>query len=82
MRNMGICAIYLKERKTIYNKSNKIYPYLWRGLKIIRQNQVWVADITYIRLTQGFCYLVVIIDIFSRKILSYKILNSFDFFLY
>ena len=78
MRNMGICAIYLKERKTIYNKSNKIYPYLWRGLKIIRQNQVWVADITYIRLTQGFCYLVVIMDIFSRKILSYKISNSLD----
>jgi len=48
------------------------------SLKIIRANQVWAADITYIRLSQGFCYLVVIMDIFSRKILSYKISNSLD----
>ncbi len=78
MRNMGVCAIYPKKKTTFHNKKNKIYPYLLRGIKIIRPNQVWAADITYIRMSQGFCYLVVIMDIFSRKILSYRISNSLD----
>jgi len=78
MRNMGICAIYPKKKTTFHNKNHKIYPYLLRGIKIIRPNQVWAADITYIRMSRGFCYLVVIMDIFSRKILSYRISNSLD----
>ena len=66
---------YLSEKK---EQRFIIYPYLLSVLKIISANQVWAADITYIKLSQGFSYLVVIIDIFSRKILSYKISNSLD----
>jgi putative transposase len=78
MREMGICAIYPKKNTSIANKEHKKYPYLLKNLKITKTNQVWAADITYIRLVKGFCYLVVIMDIFSRKILSYKISNSID----
>jgi len=78
MRNMGICAIYPKKKTTRRNKEHKVYPYLLRGLKIARPNQVWAADITYIKMNRGFCYLIVIMDIFSRKILSYKLSNSLD----
>lgn len=78
MRNMGICAIYPSKKTTYRNKEHKVYPYLLRNLKIIKPNQVWVADITYIRLSKGFCFLVAIMDIFSRKILSYRLSSTLD----
>ena len=60
------------------NQTHKIYPYLLRDTKIERVNQVWSADITYIRLEQGFVYLVAIIDWYSRYILSWKISISLE----
>jgi putative transposase len=56
----------------------KIYPYLRRGVPVVRPNQVWSADITYIRLAHGFAYLVAIIDWYSRGVLSWRISNSMD----
>jgi len=57
---------------------NKIYPYLLRGVSVIRPNQVWSTDITYIRLTRGFVYLVAVIDWYSRKVLAWKLSNTLD----
>ena len=55
---------------------HKVYPYLLRGVVVSRPNQVWSTDITYIRLTHGFVYLVAIIDWYSRKVLSWRISNT------
>ena len=57
---------------------HKVYPYLLRGLDVVRPNHVWSTDITYIRLPRGFVYLVAIIDWYSRKVLSWRISNSMD----
>lgn len=57
---------------------HKIYPYLLRGVLVTKPNQVWTTDITYIRLAHGFVYLVVVIDWYSRKILSWRISNTLD----
>ncbi len=55
---------------------HKIYPYLLRGIQVIRPGPVWSVDITYIRLPRGFAYLVALIDGYSRKVLSWRISNS------
>ena len=73
MRTMGLAAIYPKKRPTRASKDHKVYPYLLRDVKIIRPNQVWSTDITYIRLKGGFVYLVAIIDWFSRYVLSWEL---------
>jgi putative transposase len=73
LRKMGLEAIYAKPRTTISANHHKIYPYLLRGTKVARVNQVWSADITYIRLLQGFIYLVAIIDWYSRYVLSWEV---------
>lgn len=80
MIKMGITAIYPKKKKDLSqpNKQNKIYPYLLRGLKIIRPNQVWSTDITYIKLEHGFCYLVAIIDWYSRYVIAWELSNTLD----
>ncbi len=78
MHVMCIEAIYPKKRTTIPNVEHKKYPYLLRNLKIERPNQVWGIDITYIRLQGGFCYMVAIIDWFSRYVLNYKISNTME----
>ncbi len=78
MRQMGIEAIYPKPKTSKRNPENKIYPYLLRKLKIDRLNQVWCADITYIPLARGFMYLVVVMDWYSRKVLSWKISNTIE----
>ena len=57
---------------------HKVYPYLLRGVEIVRPNQVWSTDITYIRLAGGFVYLTVIIDWYARKVLSWRISNTMD----
>jgi putative transposase len=57
---------------------HQVYPYLLRGLVIERPGQVWSTDITYIRLRQGFVYLVAIMDWYSRKVLSWRISNTMD----
>jgi putative transposase len=56
----------------------RIYPYLLRGLAVTRPNQVWSADITYIRLARGFVYLVAIIDWYSRKVPAWRLSNTLD----
>ena len=58
MRLMGLLPTYQKPRTSIPDKGHKIYPYLLKGMKINRPNQVWCADITYIPLAKGFRYLV------------------------
>lgn len=73
MEDMGIEAVYPKKKTSISNKSHKVYPYLLRNVKVCRPNQVWSTDITYIRLSQGFIYLVAVIDWFSRYVLSWQI---------
>lgn len=78
MRLMGLEAIYSRPRLSIKDKDHKIYPYLLRDVKITQINQVWSADITYIPMTQGFMYLVDIIDWFSRYMLSWRLSNSLD----
>lgn len=80
MRIMGIEAIYPKKNlsKPGIGSSHKIYPYLLRNLEIDRPNQVWCTDITYIRLSHGFVYLVAIMDWYSRKILSWELSQTMD----
>ena len=77
-RIMRIEAVYPKINLSKRNQAHKIYPYLLRDTKIERVNQVWSADITYIRLEQGFVYLVAIIDWYSRYILSWKLSISLE----
>jgi len=56
----------------------KVYPYLLRGVVVVRPNQVWSTDITYIRLAHGFVYLMAVIDWYSRKVLAWRISNTLD----
>ena len=78
MRLMGLEAIYPKPKISKPHPKHKIYPYLLRGLKIDRPNQVWAADITYIPMSRGFMYLVAIMDWRSRKVLSWRMSNTLD----
>ena len=73
---LGLEAIYPKPNLSKNNPEHKIYPYLLRNMPINVVNQVWSADITYVRLSKGFAYLVAIIDWFSRFILSWRVSNS------
>ena len=76
MRLMGIEAIYRKKRTTSPAKGHKIYPYLLGGVSIERPNQTWAADITYLPMAQGFVYLVAILDLYSRKVLAFRVNNA------
>ena len=78
MRKMGIQAHYRKPRTSKPAPGHKIYPYLLRNLEITRPNQVWAADITYLPMARGFCYLMAIMDIFSRRVLSWRLSNTLD----
>jgi putative transposase len=73
MRRMGIEALYRRPRTTKPEPGHKIYPYLLRGLEIERPNQVWAMDITYIPMARGFVYLAVVLDWFSRRVLSWRV---------
>jgi len=73
MRRMGIEALYRRPRTTKPEPGHKIYPYLLRGLEITRPNQVWAMDITYIPMERGFVYLAVVLDWFSRRVLSWRL---------
>ncbi|WP_439371780.1 IS3 family transposase [Bradyrhizobium sp. DASA03120] len=73
MRRMGIEALYRRPRTTKPEPGHKIYPYLLRGMEITRPNQVWVMDITYIPMARGFVYLAVVLDWFSRLVLSWRV---------
>ena len=73
MRRMGIDALYRRPRTTKPEPGHKIYPYLLRGKEITRPNQVWAMDITYIPMARGFVYLAVVLDWFSRRVLSWRV---------
>ena len=78
LRQLGLEAIYPKPRLSQPAAGQRIYPYLLRGVTIGRVNQVWSADITYIRLATGFVYLVAVIDWFSRDVLSWAVSITMD----
>jgi putative transposase len=73
MQRMGIEALYRRPRTTKPEPGHKIYPYLLRGMEIARPNQVWAMDITYIPMARGFVYLAVVLDWFSRRVLSWRL---------
>jgi len=78
MRILGVEAIYPKPHLSRPAVGHAIYPYLLRGLEIVRPNQVWSADITYVPLHSGFLYLVAVMDWFSRYVLSWELSNTLD----
>ena len=73
LRAMGLEALYPKPRLSVPGEERRVYPYLLKGLEIVRPNQVWATDITYIRLARGFAYLVAILDWFSRYVISWEL---------
>ena len=73
MVRMGIEALYRRPRTSKPEPGHKIFPYLLRGLAITRPNQVWAMDITYIPMAKGFVYLAVVLDWFSRRVLSWRV---------
>ena len=78
MRVMGLAGMAPGPSTTVRQPGHKVYPYLLRGVAVIRPNHVWSTDITYIRLARGFAYLVAVIDWYSRRVLSWRISNSMD----
>lgn len=76
MKRMGIDALYRRPNTSRRHTKNKIYPYLLRDLRVVRPNQVWAADITYIPMRRGFLYLVVILDWYSRRVLCWRLSNT------
>src|SRR4051794_7947949 len=78
LRLMGLAAIYPGPRTSTAAPGHRIYPYLLRGVPITTRNQVWSTDITYIRVRRGFCYLVAIIDWFSRYVLAWEVSTSLE----
>jgi putative transposase len=78
MQTMGLQAIYPKPRPSTAAKDHKIYPYLLNAVVLSRPNQVWSADITYVRMAKGFMYLVAMIDWFSRYVLSWQLSNTME----
>ena len=73
MQLLGLEAIYPKPRLSVPTPEHRVYPYLLRGMKIERVNQVWSSDITYIRLQGGFVYLTAVMDWYSRYVLSWEV---------
>jgi putative transposase len=78
LRKMGLTAVFPKPNLSKPHPENKIYPYLLRDMDVMRSNQVWCADITYIRLAWGFAYLVAIVDWYSRCVLSWRLSNTLE----
>ena len=78
LRLMGLEAIYPKPRLSVPGRGHRIYPYLLRGVRIERPNQVWSTDITYVRLPSGFMYLAAVIDWYSRYVLAWRLSNTLD----
>lgn len=78
MRSMGLAGMAPGPNTSWAHPQHKVYPYLLRGVPVVRVNQVWSTDITYIRLASGFAYLVAIIDWYSRRVLSWRISNTME----
>lgn len=78
MQTLGLAGMAPGPNTSRPHPQHKIYPYLLRGVDVIRPNQVWSTDITYVRLPHGFVYLVAIIDWYSRKVLAWQLSNTLD----
>ena len=79
MYSMHLKALHAKRMTSIKHPENPIYPYLLKNIVVRYPNQVWISDLTYIKLPGlGYVYLVAIMDLYSRKVLSWKISNSMD----
>jgi putative transposase len=78
MRQMGLRALYPRQRTSQPGEGHKIYPYLLRDLSIEHANHVWATDICYIPMAKGFMYLVAIMDWHSRRVLSWRVSNTLD----
>jgi putative transposase len=73
MKRMGIEAIYRKPNTSKPAPGHKIYPYLLRKMQVVRPDQAWAMDITYIPMARGFVYLAAVVDWFSRRVLSHRV---------
>jgi putative transposase len=78
MRDMKIQALYPKPKTSIANKEHKIYPYLLRNFEVTKPDEVWESDITYIKMSTGFMYLIAIIDVYSRYCVGWTFVNTMD----
>src|SRR5687768_2676702 len=78
LRTMGLETMYPKPHTSQAHPTHRVYPYLLRGVPITRVNQVWSTDITYMRLHDGFVYLVAVMDWFSRYVLSWAVSITMD----
>jgi len=78
MHELGLKALSPKQMTSTPRKENPVYPYLLKGKRIRYPNQVWATDITYLKLEVGFVYLVAIMDLYSRKVLSWRLSLSMD----
>lgn len=78
MRVMGIQAIFPKPKTSQPDASHEVYPYLLTGLKISQPNQVWGTDITYVKIHKSWCYLVALIDWYSRYVLAWELSPSLE----
>jgi putative transposase len=78
MRLMGLEAIYPKPQLSLAGRGHQIYPYLLRGVRISRVDQVWSSDITYVPLVSGFMYLAAIIDWYSRYVIAWRLSNTLE----
>ena len=78
LRQMGLMAVYPKPRLRQPGAGAQLYPYVLTGMTIDRSDQVWSTDITYVRLSQGFVYLVAIMDWYSRYVLSWEVSVTLD----
>ena len=78
MRAMGLEALYRKPRTSVAHPEHRVYPYLLGGVKVERPDHVWCADLTYIPVSQGYLYLVAVMDWASRHVLSWRLSNTMD----
>jgi putative transposase len=78
MRVMGIAAIYPKPRLSQRCEKHPVFPYLLRGVRVERVDQVWSTDITYVPMRRGFMYLAAVIDWHSRYVLGWRLSNTLD----
>ena len=80
MRILGIQALYPRKKRftTVPDSMHKKHPYLLKNMAVVRPNQVWASDISYIRLKNGFAYLCAVIDLYTRSILSWRLSPVMD----
>ncbi len=78
MALMGLEAIYPKPNLSAPDRQHKVYPYLLRDVAIVRRDQVWGGDITYVPLPGGFMYLAAVIDWYSRYVIAWRLSNSLE----